>query len=50
MIKHISISCYLIEGEGFEPKAEPLPVVKLTTLQPVVICPVTEADHNPDYP
>ena len=32
-----------IDGEGFEPKAEPLPVVKLTRLQPVAICPVTDA-------
>jgi len=32
----------LIVGAGFEPNAEPRPVVNTTTLQPDAICPVTE--------
>ena len=30
-----------------QPKQEPLPVVKVTTLQPLAICPVTEAGSYP---
>ena len=32
-----------MQGAGFEPKADPRPVVKATRLQPLAIWPVTEA-------
>src|SRR5262249_6829980 len=32
----------LIDGAGLKPNADPLPVVKTTTLQPPATCPVTE--------
>ena len=36
-----------MQGEGFEPKADPRPVVKVTRLQPLAIWPVTEAGSYP---
>ena len=41
------LDAILIHGDGFDPKADPLPVVNAIILQPLAIWPVTDAGSYP---
>ena len=50
LVKRSEFVANFIEGEGFAPKQEPLPVVNAIKLAPPAICSVAETGSNLVYP